>query len=903
MLLNADINDIKENLANFIVHNLYNNINNDVQIIYIITLILKKEIKNLNNNETCCGTILKELSKKKELKFFFKTIFFDIFKKLETSYSSIDLNLNIEDIEKIIEIKNFKNNKIIDDKIQVELVKNNYINKEMSLEALNNILEKCQTGEMKFFIDKLKLELSKDKDIYSIKNFLEIIETNKENSDKIINYYISSFIQITDIINIFFENLIKNVDMMPYSIKCICKIIYILINKHLNALPSIEKLAYFNIFFFDVILLDILEEPSSNTFLNEFIISESTKNKMKIFQEILYKIFYGELFRKTDFIPFNFYIIEKFSYVIEFQKKLINLKLPGFIDKIINDEEFENNYEYNYFKENPEENILYRNICFNINELCSIISNAEKCKKDLNISEKILEKFRISEYINKLEKLKSDEEFDLNSQETSNLNFSEPTKVIKCYLLYDVVINKTEKMKNINKYEKYKKEYFNPNEIKEEDEFENIIIKIKNLLCGLLFHSEYLSKNNFTQVNLLDITSILKSIQNISMVNSKISLDYNYVPLNWYINCLFQNMNKIKIALDFPKILNELEESISNSIKSIPFEDLDIFIEYHETIKREKMLYEKIKNILKEININIKVGNIIKNECIVIDLNVELSNLKDSERKQYEFIQDLINRRDKYHNIYINQEYNNYYNTIQHFINNFPDISIFQNLEIDNFKLISDEHVPEIIDSYLFFLKKNLFSKGIVDDSNINDIFNKIYDYIFEYLYLKLSPKEQLIEDIKIFQNCYKHQWIEPKHLFKEEKNYVIENFLPESINYLQKFEEEKSPRKKMENLKKIFEFLYKVGNFSNDQVELVDDELSLLTLIIVKSLPLKLFSNCKFCELFHAKGGFMNNILTKFLLLCEKLKKNLSENDFYHINKNEYEYNIKNNIINKNNE
>ena len=160
MLLNADINDIKENLANFIVHNLYNNINNDVQIIYIITLILKKEIKNLNNNETCCGTILKELSKKKELKFFFKTIFFDIFKKLETSYSSIDLNLNIEDIEKIIEIKNFKNNKIIDDKIQVELVKNNYINKEMSLEALNNILEKCQTGEMKFFIEEPAVPIS-----------------------------------------------------------------------------------------------------------------------------------------------------------------------------------------------------------------------------------------------------------------------------------------------------------------------------------------------------------------------------------------------------------------------------------------------------------------------------------------------------------------------------------------------------------------------------------------------------------------------------------------------------------------------------------------------------------------------------------------------------------------------
>ena len=55
MLLNADAQDIKENLSDFVVNNLYNNVENDDQLIYIITLILKQEIENLNNDDSCCG--------------------------------------------------------------------------------------------------------------------------------------------------------------------------------------------------------------------------------------------------------------------------------------------------------------------------------------------------------------------------------------------------------------------------------------------------------------------------------------------------------------------------------------------------------------------------------------------------------------------------------------------------------------------------------------------------------------------------------------------------------------------------------------------------------------------------------------------------------------------------------
>ena len=909
MLLNANVEDIKENLSDFVVNNLYNNVDNDEQLIYIITLILKQEIDNINNDDSCCGVILKEFYKKKEVKYFFKSIFLDIFRKLETTYSSQDLIFCVEKI--FDDITNQNNNDDINDipnidRNNIELIKNKYILRQINLESLNEIQKEYNSEEMKLFIEKIRTDLTKNSDIYSNKEFLEKVRLYTDVREDILNYYISSFIQMTDIIDIFFSNLINNFDMMPYSIKCICKIISILIHKKSSNVSWIEKLQNLNIFFFDVLLIHILDEPSNNTFINEFLITEKTKEKMLIFKEVLNKIFFGELFRKSDFIPFNYFIIEKFPYVIQFQKKLNDIQLPNYIEEIINNDEFSKEYEYNYFKENPKAKIIYRIISFKINELCSLLSNAQQCEKDITINKKLLKKFDIIEHQKKLDQLKSHTEIDISDQGTSTINFSEPETIINSYLFTDFITNKSEKIQNVNYYENYKDNYFTLREIKEdnaEEQYKNKIIKIKNLLCGLLYNLEPLEKYNFSKNSLSNLASILNTLKTYSKVNSNISLDNNYIPLNWYINYLFENMKKFKEDLDFNKIINELEIDISNSIKNIPFEDLDIFIEYHNKIKKEKTYYEQVNNVLKDINLNIKAENIIRKEIFVIDLNINLEQLKESEKKYYEFMIELMKTSGKYKNLFMNKEYNIYYNTIKHFIKNFPNISLFQNFEIDNFKLIEDAKIPEIIDSYFFFIKKNLLSKGIVNNSNIDDIINKIYDYIFENLYNKLFPMEHLSEDIKIFQNCYKHQWIKLKHLFKEEKNYVLDNFLHESMNYLEKFDEEKSPRKKMENLEKIFHFLFKVGNFSNDEVQEVDDELALLEIVVIKTKPIRLFSNIKYCELFYVKGGFMANIFTKLLTVCKKYMKDLSENDFYNINKNEYEYNIKNNIINKNNE
>ena len=115
ILLKANKNDIKKYLAHFITHNLYDNISSlnhkDEQLLYIITLLLKEEIKslkNINNSffaDKRCGMVLEELNQKKEVKSFFKIIILEIIKKLENTYSTEDILLFPEKIKKKIEEK------------------------------------------------------------------------------------------------------------------------------------------------------------------------------------------------------------------------------------------------------------------------------------------------------------------------------------------------------------------------------------------------------------------------------------------------------------------------------------------------------------------------------------------------------------------------------------------------------------------------------------------------------------------------------------------------------------------------------------------------------------------------------------------------------------------------------
>ena len=107
ILKNAEIKDIKDYLANLVVNNFYENILSSTfieeNLIYVLTLLLNEEINNLLNieqhskflEETCCGYLLEELRKKKDIQTFFKNIITEPIENLETNFSNLKLNFDI----------------------------------------------------------------------------------------------------------------------------------------------------------------------------------------------------------------------------------------------------------------------------------------------------------------------------------------------------------------------------------------------------------------------------------------------------------------------------------------------------------------------------------------------------------------------------------------------------------------------------------------------------------------------------------------------------------------------------------------------------------------------------------------------------------------------------------------
>ena len=400
ILLKSEKNDIKKYLANFVTHNLYYNISSlnhkDEQLIYIIVILLKEEIKSLksiNNfffSDNRSGIILEELNKKKEMKLFFKTVVLEIITKMETVYSNTDIIFNPSKIKEQIEelARNdsevsVKDNNDSNKSVNSEEVKNNNFNSvflDMIPSELEKELLKYNDKDMQDFIKKIINDCTLKPDNYLNETLLNnMTQENQNNFILGLNYYKSSFKQIVDIIDMLFDNLLNKCDSLPYIIKSICKIISILIDKKFPDAIKVEKNKILVNFFFHTLFFPVLINPSLNFLINEIVISDTTINKLQTIMSILNSMIVGELFEKNNYTPFNWYIIEKMPKLMQFLDNICQIKLSPFIEKLINDE-LPESYEYDYFKENPEENILYRNIRYNFDQLYSLISNALKLK-------------------------------------------------------------------------------------------------------------------------------------------------------------------------------------------------------------------------------------------------------------------------------------------------------------------------------------------------------------------------------------------------------------------------------------------------------------------------------------------------------------------------------------------
>jgi hypothetical protein len=918
-------------------------------LMYVITMILTDEIQNIESpkdfdkflDDTSCGYFLKELNFKMDVKNFYKIIMENLVESLENMSSSKIINFNVKKIQddfikmkesveekyqktgeksSIIDNDFFRLNFLSD--FERELAKttnddsfNDQIKSSKRKELFNSYLPDVTKDEiqkkmeenkgnegMKEYCDQLIKQYEKDSKIFSNDNFLANIFQSKADKEVLALYQLD-FFKVVKIIDELFSSLTNNMYLIPYSVKCICKIITILVKKKFKNITILQRNILLSKFFFETLFLPAFKDPKFGSFINNFIISGATIQNLETISEIIHKLISFSFIKgdedNGDFTPFNRYFLNKMPKVFNFFENISKVKLPNFIEKIINGNP-DKNIIYNYFNENEEEIIFHRSICFSLDNIVCLLNNMDACK-DIIFRDKSTNELKITFekvfYSNReiIQELEKKEEFEITQLGKKKKNKQEK-KILNFFLFNKLLIN--DKYKNLFKMNQDKPN-FSLKELdsteKEEDIKKNNIIKVKNLLSGLLYNYRNLVKTDFDEGTTVNTNKILIELKKF-MKSSNFVIDGS-IPSEWYVDSLLECLKSLPPDLrnnDYENLYNTLINEVSNAMKNLDFETLSFCLGKVKFANRGKIYYENLKKEIIEIELNEKVQAIIENTIIPVTITMnsiekEIKIEKGKSIKEIPFF-DIFKG---------DSEERKTCSTIESFGNKFPNIEMARKNNFPETQLFEYEeelNLTEELNNYFNIIKEHLVKRMNYNESQseFETILNKIYDYVMEKIYEKIYPSEPFIEDNLIFAQCILVSWVEPQHLIKGRNNYIFDSFLPDVINYFEKIEKEKSPRKKLENMVNIFVSIENVVKFNGDNKDIgVDDQLPILNYAFIKAHPFPMYTNCKYMELFlgSKKYRLEGNYLTQLFTIC-KFIENLSAKDLFDVSEEKFKNN-----------
>ena len=966
----ADKSLVKNNLASLIVNNFYENIisSNYIEdnLMFVITYLLKNEINEINSEndsekfleDTSCGYVLEQLRSKNDIKYYFKNIIIDVLKKMEAENSGGDINLNVkqiqekyqktkEELDKLYK-KTGKKKKIIDEEFYRKILISNVFsyqeedNESGFLIPKDNIDPKLFNSKYIPDLTKAELETKKNNsetdkkmveyfdfnikicekdDSYGNQKLLQNIFDSPISKEVLASYQIE-FSKIINTINKLIENLLKDLYLLPYSVKCICKIIFLLLNKKFNNMNQVQKNAFIAKFFFNKLFAPIFENPGLGASIDDIIISETTKHNATIINLVLKKLVSGQLFRTdvdsdSDYTPLNWFFLDKMPDVLNFFESITKVTLPNFIEKLINDE-LPKNFELDYFEENKDEVIYHRSICFSLYDLDALLISMDKCKSVLFENEKeeeglkplrlTFEKLMGDNCTKIMKKLKEKKEYEKiivtevknKKKDKQEIKETEGREILKYFLITDLITNK--KYTKLFELEQEKANY-SIKELKKTETPEEInknnIIKVKNFFCTLLYNFHTLVRTDYDQGTISDTISILKEIK--KYIKSSDFVIDGSIPSEWYVSSLLEYLKKLPPELsknDCEELYNELEKDINNSIKKLDFEALSICLGKAKFAKRVKINYENAYKHILNIDLNEKAQKIIENEFIPVEIHYKYN------KKEKEFlIEEKPNIKEKEKNsldiLEEGREKKNICRTIKLFTKKFPDLVKSQISYDKNLTQMDEEmKINENLEKYFNIINKKIETDHKnLDQNELLEISNKIYDYVMEKIYEKIFPIEPDPEDNLIFRKCFLLSWVEPKHFIGKKKNYVFDSFLPDVIDFFGKLDTEKSPRIKFIYMRKIFVAINDVLRFNGKEGEAgVDDQMPILNYSFIKAKPQHISSNYKFMNIFIGKNKNRSegSQLTQISGICEHVM-NLTYDKLNGVTKEEFDEKCKN--------
>jgi hypothetical protein len=313
---------------------------------------------------------------------------------------------------------------------------------------------------------------------------------------------------------------------------------------------------------------------------------------LKIISNIIIKFtsgnFYLDLDSESEYTPFNWYFIEKMEKLFEIFNNITKVTLPPFISKFINGE-LASDYEYDYFKENQDQVIIHRSMCFNLDQIKIILKTMEANKDKIFINpqteglkktvEKILYQNNMDILNNILKsEMKINKAAQLKKSRRGKNDIPEQKPKVHYFLFTSIIYNeKYDKLFNITQ----ETNCFSIKELKVSGEEEtsmnkNNIIRVKNFFCSLLYNYNYLSKTDFNEAKIETTEEILQEL-----LKSSNSMMDGTIPSEWYVTSLLEYLKKIPEDLtknDYEKLYNEIEDDLRKSIKELHLEALSIIM-------------------------------------------------------------------------------------------------------------------------------------------------------------------------------------------------------------------------------------------------------------------------------------------------------------------------------------
>ena len=964
-------------LCHFFYENFYMESTEQEEMIYIIYLLLEKEIDNLITpaensflGESFISAFLSQMCNRYEIKNYIDIILNELICNLEELHSEYyllgiskslkkvrqediyeitpdgfviqkvfqDVNQNISSSSTSKSLPSVDENE--SDSVKKSMPNNSFLLKILPIEVGVNINEKFLMGIYKkeenkiikdFILKQIKkIRNSYNKNIYDSYQLFEFLIKKKKTSRNSIIY----FREGVKVIKKFIEQLLSNLEddtIIPNSIKIICKFIYILTKKKFRQISKLELNNFVGRFLFDKLILPFLKNPDLSEASKSKILDLLTRRNLINIYLVFKNLVKGELFnyeQNIDMVVFNKFIIDNYYRINNIIDKILDVEIPEKLkhlseqfykkdDFILdNSKRSEEEINYDYFKENPNDFMQHKSICFSIKELYLFHNIVKRNKIIFFESGKPLEK--IFEPLSKF----------LSSQQDIENH-------------YYVIIS--------DNYNKEAKELlFHKEEIRplgtaktKEEIIQNLHYCISFLIGNLeiLPHWEWVVQNYKTKETFENINEYLNSYEEINILSN------DSIPLNWYSLYIINNLKNVsskESMNDYQLLYDHIEKQIREQLKRLS--KLNEFLTVNMTNKfllidnKIKIFEEELENV-KNTFINIKALQFMdykdSNELLcslatieeLINKNFDVNKLEYTGNKniilQKEIYRPNKNEKNKkkekpedipsHYQYFCNSisefkcRFMDYYKNIYREIREFKENKNKRNANIDNeneeknietnAKAVLEEYMEMVSNSLereeIFHPKDWDFNTNQLKNNNKNESAlketneetdeeeeppkdiptqfrekaqNSILNYILKTLCVKCySERKILKEDESFYKKCVSLSWLKPENLYIPED--IIDEFILNNIiDHMKKMDEMRTP----EGMLNEFGFAVQMINssyiFMTVKPAEANDLLPIIIYAIIKARPQRMIFNIRFIEFFFdnkdLKGALGYNLI-----------------------------------------